>query len=224
MVASWERSSSVAAVDHRPSRSPRPMDWASVPETLLLRACAAGDHDAFAELVRRYERPLYRAARRLVGDDEAWDATQQALLQAYLALPSARLDPPVRPWLFRILRNQCLDRLRRRDAVPFSQLSSQCADSDDELPIDAPDSAPLPDELAERADLQEIIDAAIQTLPARYRPVVVLRYADDLSFAEIADRLAVPEPTARTLFQRAKAMLRRSLSSCLVPYLADSPK
>lgn len=188
------------------------IDWSAVPDALLVRACAGRDHNAFAELVRRYQRPLLRAARRLVRNDEdASDATQQTLLQAYLALPSSRLDLPVRPWLFRILRNQCFDRLRRKEAIPFSHLAST-SDADDEVPIDAPDARPLPDELAEQSDLRQTVEWAIAALPARYRPVVSMRYADDLSFAEIAARLRVPEPTARTLFQRAKAMMRQALA------------
>lgn len=188
------------------------IDWSAVPDALLARACATHDHDAFAELVRRYQRPLLRAARRLMGNDEdASDATQQTLLQAYLALPSSRLDLPVRPWLFRILRNQCFDRLRRKEAIPFSRLTS-AFDADDEAPIDAPDARPLLDELAERSDLRQTVERAIATLPPRYRPVVSMRYADDLSFAEIAACLHVPEPTARILFHRAKAMLRKVLA------------
>ena len=189
-----------------------PIDWSAVPDVLLVRACATHDHEAFAELVRRYQRPLLKAARRLMGNDEdASDATQQTLLQAYLALPSSRLDLPVRPWLFRILRNQCFDRLRRKEAIPFSRLTST-SDAEDGPPIDAPDARPLPDELAEQSDLRQAVEWAIATLPARYRPVVSMRYADDLSFAEIAAQLHVPEPTARTLFQRAKAMMRQALA------------
>jgi RNA polymerase sigma-70 factor (ECF subfamily) len=190
----------------------RRVDWARATDDELVIACAKRDDDAFAEVVRRYERPLFNVAYRLLAGhhEDATDATQQALIHAYRALPSSRLGLPIRPWLFRILRNQCIDRLRRKEAIPFSRLRAS-EDEDDEFGIDAPDSSPLPEELAERSDLEQIIHSAIGTLSPRYRAVVTLRYQGDLSFAEIGACLGVPEPTARTLFQRAKATLRKVL-------------
>jgi RNA polymerase sigma factor (sigma-70 family) len=199
----------------RPSygRPPGRADWTRVTDDAVVNGCVACDDDAFAELVRRYQRGLFNVAYRLLGSHEdATDATQHALIQAYLALPSSRLGLPVRPWLFRILRNHCIDRLRRKEPIPFSNFRTADDDEDDNLPVDAPDSSPLPDELAERSDLERLLHAAIDTLTPRYRSVVTLRYQGELSFAEIGSCLGVPEPTARTLFQRAKGMLRKTLA------------
>lgn len=188
------------------------VDWTQASDDNLVQGCLVRDDEAFAEIMRRYERSLFNVAYRLMGNyEDATDATQQALVQAYMALPSSRLGLPIRPWLFRILRNQCIDRLRRKDAVPFSRLKAG-DDDDSDLPVDAPDASPLPEELAERSDLERTLHAAIGTLPPRYRMVVTLRYVADLSFGEIGTCLSVPEPTARTLFQRAKAMLRKILA------------
>ncbi len=187
-------------------------DWTRATDDELVVACINRDDDAFAEVVRRYERPLFNVAYRLIGRyEDATDATQQALIQAYRALPSSRLGLPIRPWLFRILRNQCIDRLRRKEAIPFSSLKAPDDDEDSDFVLDAPDTSPLPEELAERSDLERILHSAIGTLSPRYRAVVTLRYQGDLSFAEIGACLGVPEPTARTLFQRAKATLRKVL-------------
>jgi RNA polymerase sigma factor (sigma-70 family) len=199
---------------------PRPVrirvDWTLVNDEVLVRGCVSQDDDAYAELVRRYEGSLFNVAYRLLGRyDKATDATQQALVQAYVALPTSRLGLPVRPWLFRILRNHCIDRLRRKDAIPFSRLTSTVDGEDSDLPIDAPDGSPLPEEIAERSDLECILRAAIDGLQPRYRTVVLLRYVGDLSFAEIGSCLGVPEPTARTLFQRAKVTLRKTLAGQL---------
>jgi RNA polymerase sigma-70 factor, ECF subfamily len=194
------------------------VDWARVADDVLVGGCLACDNDAFAELVRRFERPLFHAAYRILGSyEDATDAAQHALVQAYVALPASRRDLPIRPWLFRILRNHCIDRLRRREAIPFSRLTAS-EDADElDLPVDAPDAGPLPDELAERSDLQQMLLSAIQTLAPRYQRVVLLRCMADLSFAEVGRRLGVPEPTARTLFQRAKATLRVALTGRLDP-------
>lgn len=179
----------------------------------LARLAAGGDAPAFEELVRRYQRPLVNFAYRMLGDrDAAADAAQQAFVQAYLHLPRARLDLPFRPWLYRIARNQCLDRLRERRATPFSELD----DAEDGGPLQSvADPDPLPDDLAERRDLQRLLGAAIQALPERYRAVVALRYTTDLTFAEIATALGIPENTAKTFFQRAKALLRQRLREAI---------
>jgi RNA polymerase sigma factor (sigma-70 family) len=213
-------SASVGLVSLPTHSIPRPgrerLDWTMQSDDVVVRGCVAADDDAYAELVRRFQRSLFNVAYRLLGRyDDATDATQQALVQAYLALPSSRLGLPVRPWLFRILRNQCIDRLRRKDAIPFSSLRAADGAADCHPPVDATDKSPLPEDLAERSDLERILLEAIDGLAPRYRTVVLLRYLGDLSFAEIGSRLNVPEPIARTLFQRAKAMLRITLAGRL---------
>ena len=69
----------------------------------------------------------------------------------------------------------------------------------------------LPEELAEQSDLQQRLQEAIQTLPLKFRSVVLLRYAGQLSFSEIGQTLSMPEATAKTYFQRAKPLLRTAL-------------
>ena len=83
---------------------------------------------------------------------------------------------------------------------------------DDSAGFQLADQSPLPEDLAERTDLQRILSDAIATLPERYRAVVSMRYATDLTFAEIAIALNLSENTANTFFQRAKAILREDLT------------
>lgn len=168
-----------------------------------------GDRLAFEELVERYHRPIYHFAYRLLGRaEDAEDATQDVFIQLYSALPGARLDLPLRPWIYRIARNRCLDLLKRKQPVVFSALAAD----DEEAGVPAlPGGAPLPEEWAERADLQRVLSAAIAALAPAYREVVALRYAGDLQFGEIAAVLGMPENSVKTRFQRAKAMLREAL-------------
>jgi RNA polymerase sigma-70 factor (ECF subfamily) len=122
-------------------------------------------------------------------------------------------DLALRPLVYRIARNRAVDFLRERKVPVFSALSRW---DDEESPLEGiPDPSPLPAELAERHDLQQLLQDAIAALPPRYAQVVALRYTTDLTFAEIAASLEMPENTAKTLFQRAKAMLRRVLADHL---------
>ena len=167
-----------------------------------------GDALAFETLVVRYHRPVYHFAYRLLGcAEDAEDATQEVFIQVYGALPRARLDVPLRPWIYRIARNRCLDALKCKRAVVFSALGAD----DEAETLDVPDADPLPDQLAERADLQRLLGAAIAALAPAYREVVALRYAGDLAFGEIALVLGMPENSVKTRFQRAKGILRVAL-------------
>jgi len=178
----------------------------------LARAYCEGDGTCLEELVRRYTKPIFNFAYRMTGNySEADDIAQDVFVQVYRALPTARLDLPLRPWLYVIARNKCLDYLKRKRALSFSTLEDP---ESHESPIDAlADPDPLPEEILERTDLQRVLREAIVRLPERYRAVVALRYASGLSFAEIASSLELPENTVKTHFQRAKAMLRRELAT-----------
>ena len=147
---------------------------ATATDEALAERFQQGDAAAFEALVARYHRPVYHFAYRLLGRaEDAEDATQDVFIQVYGALPRARLDVPLRPWIYRIARNRCLDVLKRKRAIAFSALA---ADDDEAAVPDVPDADPLPDELAERADLQRLLGAAIDALPPAYREVVALRY------------------------------------------------
>jgi RNA polymerase sigma-70 factor (ECF subfamily) len=140
--------------------------------------------------------------------EDAADVAQETFVQLYSHL--ARLDEtePIAPWLFRVARNRCIDVIRRRRTVPLGSAEEPDKTS---IHLELADEEPLPDELAERADLQRLLTAAIAALPPAYAEVVALRYAGDRSFAEIAQILDCDEGAARVRFHRAKMMLRRQL-------------
>ena len=180
---------------------------------LLAQQTLAGDQYAFESLVHRYSTPLFNFIYRFLGDyDQACDILQHVFIQLHNSLPSLRTDKPLKAWLFQVARNRCLDELRRKHAIHFSEL--EAANEDDELsPLVAiPANGPLPEELAEQSDLQRSLHEAIQTLPVKFRAVVLLRYASQLSFSEIGQALSMPEATAKTYFQRAKPLLRAALT------------
>ena len=185
-----------------------------ISDGVLAQQTLAGDQQAFEALVKRYSTPLFNFICRFLGDyDQACDISQQVFLQLYLSLSTLRTGDPLKAWLFQVARNRCLDELRRKHAIHFSELES-VSDEDELSPLAAmPDTSPLPEELAERHDLQERLQQAIEALPPKFRSVVLLRYAGQLSFSEIGQVLNMPEATAKTYFQRAKPLLRTALST-----------
>jgi RNA polymerase sigma-70 factor (ECF subfamily) len=187
-----------------------------IADGLLAQQAIAGDEQAFEVLVHRYSTPLFNFICRFLGDyDQASDISQQVFLQLYISLPTLRIGEPLKAWLFQVARNRCLDELRRKHTVHFSELETT-SDEDELSPLAGmPDTSPLPEELAERHDLQVHLQQAILALPPKFRPVVILRYTAQLSFSEIGRTLHMPEATAKTYFQRAKPLLRSALATQL---------
>jgi RNA polymerase sigma factor (sigma-70 family) len=189
---------------------------AELTDAVLAKQALSGDQLAFEALVQRYSTPLFNFIYRFLGDyDQACDVLQQVFMRFYTSLPNLATGEPFKPWLFQVARNCCVDELRRRRryAILFSQLEMENSDGEVTFMGDTADPGPLPDELAERHDVQHILQEAIQTLPPKFRAVVVLRYVSQLSFSEIGRTLSMPEATAKTYFHRAKVLLRKTLSS-----------
>src|SRR5579859_3276440 len=174
-----------------------------------LVAARQRDSAAFEALVRRHQGGLYNFSLRMLGRaDDAADVAQETFVQLFTHLGQLDEHEPIAPWLFRVARNRCIDVIRRRRTVPLGVPD----DADDStLVIEPVDEEPLPEEMAERADLQDVLADAIAELPPAYAEVVALRYASDRSFAEIAVILDCDEGTARVRFHRAKTLLRQYL-------------
>jgi len=186
-----------------------------LPDVELARRVAAGSHEAFTVLMRRYNQRLYRVARSVLKDDaEAEDAVQEAYLLAYRAIGRFRGDARLSTWLVRIVVNEAVTRLRKRgrsaevirldgDAEPDSEIAE--ADMDEATP-EQPEHAAL------RAETRRLLESKIDELPDAFRVVFVLRALEELSVEETAAALAVPEATVRTRFFRARGLLREALS------------
>ncbi len=182
----------------------------------ILCAVLEGNQSAFEVIVRRYSTPLFKFIYRMIGDrDLASDVGQQVFLRLYTSLKamSFQSEKPLKPWLFQVAHNCCIDEIRRRkrQAISFSYLMG---DEDDVLLpaiVDIPDPEPLAEDVVEHQDLQNAIQNAIESLPARFRAIVAMRYASQLPFSEIAQVLGIPEGTAKTYFQRSKNLLRKAL-------------
>src|SRR5881628_848820 len=164
-----------------------------ITDGVLAQQSLDGDEHAFESLVQRYNTSLFNFIYRFLGDyDQACDILQHVFIQLHTSLPTLRTDKPLKAWLLQVARNRCLDELRRKRAIHFSELES-ASDEDDLSPFAImPDTRHLPEEIAERRDLQQSLQQAFQGLPPKFRSVVVLRYAGQLSFSEIGKTLNMP--------------------------------
>lgn len=179
----------------------------------LVQQALAGDERAFETLVDRYYPSLTNLIYQILRNHhQVDDVLQHVFLQLFLSLATLRADKSLKAWLFQVARNRCLDELRRRRTISFSDLQASERDEDDFVPFEfLPDASPLPDELAEQHELRQTVRRAIQALPPKLRPVVFLRYSSQKSFSEIGHVLNIPEATAKTYYNRAKPFLRAAL-------------
>ena len=187
-----------------------------VPDGVLVEQALAGDQCAFETLVNRYHRQLVSHIRGYVKDpDQSYDVLQHVYLQLYLSLPTLLRNVSLKAWLFQVARNRCLDELRkkgRRPEIPFSALERENGEEGLSLLDAIPDREPLSEEITERSELHSSLHAAIVSLPPMYRSIVHLRCFRQLTFAEIGQRLKMPETTAKTYFYRSLPRLRRALA------------
>ena len=180
-----------------------------------------GDESAFETIMRRHNRLLFRSARGVVGDDaEAQDVVQETYLRAFASMRSFRADAALSTWLARIAINVALDVQRRRGrTVPL--------DDTQDLGAEAPlqharaFTAPLtdsPDAAAERSRLHTRLQRAIESLPAIYRSVFILRAVEDMSVDETAACLGISGAVVKTRYLRARSMLRDALGAQIEPH------
>ena len=160
----------------------------------LLDAHLAGDPDAFGELVRRHRDVLWAVALRTTGNpSDAEDAVQEALVSALRSVERFERRSAVRTWLYRIVVNASLDRLRRNAARPAGSLEG----------IDVPSGVDEADRTSTRMDVM----SALQTLSPGQRAAVVLVHIEGMSVAEAAEVLELPEGTVKSRCSRARAQL-----------------
>jgi RNA polymerase sigma-70 factor (ECF subfamily) len=186
----------------------------SLTDEELTRRIVAHDASAFAVLMRRHNRLLYRSARGILRDDhEAEDCVQDAYLQAYRTMATFRLQSRLSTWLVRIVINQALERLRRRKrdgpAVAFDNVVDLESHAEPSLTIAA---AEAPEQAASRGELRRMLESRIDRLPDTFRTVFILRALEELSVEETATCLGIPEATVRTRFFRARSMLREAIA------------
>ncbi|GAB3441188.1 RNA polymerase sigma factor [Massilia solisilvae] len=191
-------------------------DDASLTDADLAARIAAGDHHAFALLMRRHNRALFRAARSILRDDgEAEDALQDAYLQAYRAIGSFRGDARLSTWLTRIVVNEAIARSRksrRRGNITPLFPADEHGNSAVEAAMDE-ERTDSPEQEAMRAEARVLLERSLDALPEAFRTVFVLRAVEEMSGEEVAACLGIPEATVRSRFFRARAMLRAALAS-----------
>ena len=191
----------------------------------LAARAAAGDGPAFAAIMRRHNRLLFRTARSILKSDvEAEDALQEAYLRAWRAIDSFRSEAKLSTWLARIVINESLARLRRGRGAQVIPLDNTTPEQDHDPLEDRMEDDPdmQPDRVAMRGELRRLMEACIDRLPDAFRSVFILRAVEEMSVEDVATALDLPEATVRTRLFRARGLLREGLSRDIDVATADA--
>jgi len=175
-------------------------------EAQLIRGCQAGDLAHFNGLVELYQRQVYNLALRMLHDTEAAeDATQETFLSAYRAIRKFR-GGNFKAWLLHITANVCRDHLRSARRHPTDSLDDLGPDV--QIQTRSPGMSESPEEHALRAELGQVINSGLATLPPDQRLAVVLCDIQGLSYEEIAQVAGCLVGTVRSRISRGRARLR----------------
>jgi RNA polymerase sigma-70 factor (ECF subfamily) len=172
-------------------------------EAGLVRLASTGDREAYGRLVEKYQKRVFRVARRLCGsDDDAWDVTQESFIRAMNAMGT--FDPGFRffTWIYRIVTNTAINlhrRSGRRAEVEYQ----------DEYGYQGQTATPdLAAENAEAGELAMAVGKAVDSLSDPLKTVFVLRVDQELSYTEIAETLGIAVGTVMSRLNRARNQVR----------------
>lgn len=174
----------------------------------LVDQATQGDQKAYAELMKRYKKPLYHTVLKMVRNvDDAEDLTIESFAKAFRNLDKFKKDFSFSTWLFRIATNNCIDFLRKKRLETMRIAGSLRDSNGDEVTIEIKDNNLNPQEEAIRDQKNQIIRLIIHKLPPKYQTLVNLRYFQELSYEEIADELQAPLGTVKAQLHRARELL-----------------
>jgi RNA polymerase sigma-70 factor (ECF subfamily) len=189
-----------------------PPDLTNVPDADVVVLAQRGREDAFRELVRRYERPVFSLIFRMVRDSAvAEDLSQDAFIKVLNNIDKYRPEFKLSSWLFKIANNVAIDHLRRRQLDTISMSGSPHAGSEAEaeatsFEVGSGEESAL--DLMVARELGSSIEKAIGALRPEYRSCIMLRHVEGRSYEEIAATLDLPLGTVKTYIHRARIELR----------------
>ena len=175
---------------------------ASIPDEVLIHNILAGEQRLFENIIRRYNKRLYRIGMSILNHEmEVEDAMQAAYIKAYEHLADFEHRSSFGTWLTRIMLNECIALKNKKQRLKIME----------EKHPQYSGSMTTPAHLLLNKELSAVLETAIAGLPEKYRTVFVLREVEDLSVRETAEILSLQETNIKVRLNRAKSMLRENL-------------
>lgn len=188
-----------------------------VPDEALMAWVKTGDEHALAELIRRYEGPLFNYARKMLGNAaDAEEIFQETFLRVYQHRNRFWAGSPFRPWLYRIATNLCKDKLRYRKRHPEVNASALAGgdDRDGYDPIAQQAAGGVrPDEAAIAREMALRMEEALAALSVKHRAVFLMAHQEGMPYGEIAKALRIPTGTVKSRMNTAVKQLMAAMEA-----------
>ncbi len=188
----------------------------------LVKRCREGDQAAFRSLVERYQKRAYAQALGMLKDkDEAMDIAQEAFVKVYKYLDHFKGDSSFYTWLYRIVSNLCVDRLRKSGGAQAEENVEYDEKVDPEgvaaSGILATRLGTNPQKALLRAELASKIEAALEQIPEKHREILILREMEGMSYEDLARILKIPKGTVMSRLFHARAKAQQLLLDYVSP-------
>jgi RNA polymerase sigma factor (sigma-70 family) len=182
-------------------------------EQALVTSALAGDQKAYKALFEMYRQAIFHITVKIVRNpDEANDLVQETFIKAFGSLKTYDHNYRFSTWLYKIAANSSIDFLRKRKIDSLS-LDKPIPTKDGDVQMEIPDDTYNPEHDLRNRERTIGIEDAIDSLPEKYREVIVLRHKEDRSYEEIAEMLKVPVGTVKARIFRARELLKKKLKS-----------
>ena len=181
----------------------------------LITEFKAGSVDAMEKIVGRYEDRIFTFGLKMCGHlQDAEDIAQETFLNAFRYLKDFREETKLKNWLFMIATRACISKRRKKKCEPDYEISLDSFIHEDgsDGNYEIPDWSDDPSDNVMRTELKKIIDAAIQTLPHKYRLVFNLREIEGFNTKETAEILEISTQSVKTRLHRARLFMREEIS------------
>ena len=186
-------------------------------DELLLKKAATGDMEAFEGLVLASEKLIYSACYRLLGNiEDARDASQEVFIKLYRNIDKCTNSSTYKAWIYRIAYNTCVDFLRKKKGKePPISINQQVALDENEIEIQLKSDELTPEEKYIQEETKVVVQHAIDKLKETYKPLIVLRDIQGLSYEEIAKVTDIPIGTVKSRISRGRQKLKEYLEATI---------
>jgi RNA polymerase sigma-70 factor, ECF subfamily len=182
-------------------------------EQALVISALGGDQKAYKALFEMYKQAIFHIVVKIVRNpEEANDLVQETFIKAFGSLKTYDHSYRFSTWLYKIAANCSIDFLRKR-RIDSMSLDKPISTRDGDVQMEIPDDTHNPERDLHDHERTIGIEEAIDSLPDKYREVIVLRHKDDKSYEEIAVLLEVPVGTVKARIFRARELLKKKLKS-----------
>lgn len=184
----------------------------------MIDEALGGNQASYEKLMKKYYQLIYNLVYRMISKKEdVEDLTQEAFIKAFNSLKNFDKQFSFSTWLFKIATNNAIDYLRKKKLSTFS-IDKQIESDDSDYSFEIPDSENKPDKHIMDKEMRKILDEAIESLPPKYKQVIVMRHKGELEYEEIAKELKLPLGTVKAHIFRGRELMNKYLKDKIKQY------